>query len=131
MLLRLQKFDLEVSYRKGTEMHMADPLSRAYLPQAKQKGGDQEGVWSVADMRSPTDIEIEHVDMIAFVPIRQLTLLEIKSATEVHAELQALATLIKQGQRAGQMYYSSCRDTFLSEKNCSYRTVSCSRVNEL
>ena len=49
-------------------------------------------------MRSPTEIEIEHVDMIAFVPIRQLTLLEIKSATEVHAELQALATLIKQGR---------------------------------
>ena len=36
MLLRLQKSDLDVSYRKGTEMHMADPLSRAYLPLVKQ-----------------------------------------------------------------------------------------------
>ena len=34
--LRLQKFDLEVAYRKGTEMHIADPLSRAYLPSTNQ-----------------------------------------------------------------------------------------------
>ena len=37
MLLHLQKFDIEVSYRNGTEMHMADPLSRAYLPLTKQE----------------------------------------------------------------------------------------------
>ena len=77
MLLRLQKFDLEVSYRKGSEMHMADPLRLAYIPLAKQEIGEIEAVWSVTDMRSPTEIETEHVDMIAPVPIRQLTLLEI------------------------------------------------------
>ena len=32
MLLRLQKFDLDVQYKKGTEMHLADALSRAFLP---------------------------------------------------------------------------------------------------
>ena len=77
MLLLLQKFDLEVSYRKGSEMHMADPLRQAYLPLAKREIGEIETVWSVTDMRSPTEIETEHVDMIAPVPIRQLTLLEI------------------------------------------------------
>ena len=77
MLLRLQKFDLEVSYRKGSEMHMADPLKQAYIPLAKREIGEIEAVWSVIDMRSPTEIETEHVDMIAPVPIRQLTLLEI------------------------------------------------------
>ena len=30
MLLRLQKFDLQVSYKKGIEMYLADTLSRAY-----------------------------------------------------------------------------------------------------
>ncbi len=30
MLLRLQQCDLEVSYRKGTELYVADTLSRAY-----------------------------------------------------------------------------------------------------
>ena len=77
MLLLLQKFDLEVSYRNGSEMHMADPLRQAYLPLAKREIGEIEAVWSVTDMRSPTEIETEHVDMIAPVPIRQLTLLEI------------------------------------------------------
>ena len=77
MLLLLQKFDLEVSYRKGSEMHMADPLRQAYLPLGKREIGEIEAVWSVTDMRSPTEIETEHVDMIAPVPIRQLTLLEI------------------------------------------------------
>ena len=75
---------------------MADPLRQAYLPLAKREIGEIEAVWSVTDMRSPTEIETEHVDMIAPVPIRQLTLLEIQSATEVDAELKALVTMIKQ-----------------------------------
>ena len=96
MLLRLQKFDLDVSYRKGTEMHMADPLSRAYLPLVKQDVVDTQEVWNVADTRS-TEVETEYVDMAESVPIRKLTLQEIKSATEVDAEVQALVPIITQG----------------------------------
>ena len=33
MLLRLQKYDLRVKYKKGTTMHVADTLSRAHLPE--------------------------------------------------------------------------------------------------
>ncbi|KAL9951231.1 hypothetical protein ACROYT_G043856 [Oculina patagonica] len=33
MLLRLQKFNLQVKYKKGKEMLLADTLSRAYLPE--------------------------------------------------------------------------------------------------
>ena len=40
-------------------MHMADPLSLAYLPLVKQ----EEDVWGVADERSPTEIETEYVNM--------------------------------------------------------------------
>ena len=50
-------------------MHMEDPLSRAFLPCAKQVSGDKEAVWSVTYMSSPTEIEPENVDMIVFVPI--------------------------------------------------------------
>ena len=32
MMMRLQKYDLEVGCQKRTEMHIADFLSRAYLP---------------------------------------------------------------------------------------------------
>ena len=91
MLLRLQKFDLDVSYRKGTEMHMADPLSRAYLPLVKQDIVDTLEVWTVADTRSLTEVEIESI------PIQKLTFQEIKRANEVDAELQELAPIIAQG----------------------------------
>ena len=37
MLLRLQKFDLEVTYKKGTEMVLADTLSRAYKVSQPEK----------------------------------------------------------------------------------------------
>ena len=51
MLLRLKKFDFEVSYREGVEMFMADPLSRAYLFSAEQNGQikEFEEVWNVSE----------------------------------------------------------------------------------
>ena len=33
MLLRLQKYNLQVKYKKGKKMFLADTLSRAYLPE--------------------------------------------------------------------------------------------------
>ena len=76
---------------------MADPLSRAYLPLVKQDTVDTQEVWNVADTRSPTEVETESIDMAESMPIRKLTLQEIKSATEVDVELQALAPIITQG----------------------------------
>ena len=34
MLLCLQRYNLEIRYKKGKEMFLADPLSRAFLPKA-------------------------------------------------------------------------------------------------
>ena len=132
ILLRLQKFDPDVFYRKGTEMHMADPLSRAYLPLVKQDMVDTQEVWNVADTRSPTEVVTEYVDMAESVPIRKLTLQEIEGATEVDVELQALFPIIthnKAGQREGLKYPSSCRPIFPSEKSCQFRMVLCSRAH--
>ena len=45
MLLRLQKLDIEVTYKKGTETYIADTLSRAYLPMTGcESQGDSEDV---------------------------------------------------------------------------------------
>ena len=68
-------------------MHIADPLGRAYLPLGKQDIEDTQEVWSIASTRSQTEVETEYVDMAESVPIRKLTLQEIKSATEVDTEL--------------------------------------------
>ena len=37
MMLRLQNFDFEVEYKKGTLLHLADTLSRAFLPHSEVK----------------------------------------------------------------------------------------------
>jgi len=34
MMFRLQKYDLNVTYKKGAHMYLANTLSRAYLPTA-------------------------------------------------------------------------------------------------
>ena len=132
MLLHLQKFHLKVAYKKGIEMHMADPLSRAYLPLVKQEEDTKEDVWGVAYKRSPTEIETEYMNMAEFVPIRQTTLCDIKSETELDADLSALATMIKQGWPDSKTnVFPSCRTIFLLEKSCHYKTELHSRVNEL
>ena len=84
MLLCLQKFDLEVSYRKGIEMHIADPRvgGRAYLSSVRQDGDIKEEVWSVSDTRSLTEIAVEYVNMAEFVPIHQTTPQDVQSKTE-------------------------------------------------
>ena len=67
------------------------------------------------------------------VPIRQTTLCDIKSETELDADLSALVTMIKQGwpDIARRMCPASCRSISLSEKSCHYRTELYSRVSEL
>ena len=56
MLLRLQRYEFEVSYKKGTSLFLADPLSRAYVSR-KEATEDQEDVLTVSKTRSPTEIE--------------------------------------------------------------------------
>ena len=53
MIMRLQKYDLDVQYEKGKNMHIADFLSRAYLPNTEH----------------PTGASFEHVNMASFLPI--------------------------------------------------------------
>lgn len=96
MLLQLRKFDLEVAYSKGIEMHIADPLSRAYLLSTNQNE-EVKDVWNVNDIRSPPKVAAEYVDIADFVPIRQVMLSELKAATETDEELELLTTIIKQG----------------------------------
>ena len=44
LLMRLMQYDVEIKYRRGPEMYLADTLSRAYLPQEHHpRKADQEG----------------------------------------------------------------------------------------
>ena len=81
MLLRLQRYDLQVSCQRGTEMHIADMLSRAYL----------EGKPSVCALQLQ---DVEPTDELSVSPER---LEAIKSATASDPVLQSLCEVVKHG----------------------------------
>ena len=82
MLLRLQKFDLTVTYRKGSEMVLADTLSRAY-----------------GSSTSPgeTEQDAEAVHMIQYLPVSEETQTAIQNATESDDTLRELKSTIRIG----------------------------------
>ena len=81
MIMRLQKYDIEVQYERGKDMHIADFLSRAYLPSTDH----------------PQMAEFEQVNMASFLPISDLRLQEIRNETEKDETLQILKSVILQG----------------------------------
>ncbi len=98
MMLRLQKFELEVVYKKGPLMFMADTLSRATLNQPNTNGtGETEEVMIMHDNRSETEREIEQIDMLQDLAVSESTLVQIKEQTEADSHLQALVRIVKEG----------------------------------
>ena len=82
LLLRLQQYDVEIRYKPGPEMHLADTLSRAYLPTEDQ---------------SPAETEAERIHAVDFLPISEPQLLEIQHETAADPVLQSLIQVILKG----------------------------------
>ena len=81
MMMRLQRYDITVSYERGKNMFLADLLSRAYLPKNSEPEGE----------------EFESVNMVSYVPISDWRLEEIRLATQNDESLQVLMKVILQG----------------------------------
>lgn len=79
MLLRLQKFDIEVVYTPGTQLYMADTLSRAYIENS----------------RSVTEEQLEYVNVI--LPITETRYKRLRAYTEQDDVLRELKTVILRG----------------------------------
>uniref|UniRef100_A0AAQ4PPW8 Gypsy retrotransposon integrase-like protein 1 n=1 Tax=Gasterosteus aculeatus aculeatus TaxID=481459 RepID=A0AAQ4PPW8_GASAC len=79
MMLRIQKYDLDVIYVPGRDMLLADTLSRAYLPES-----------------TPVEAELETVNMVQHLPISSDRLHDIRSATEKDTTLQLLIKTMSQ-----------------------------------
>ena len=80
MMIRLQKYDLEIRYERGNRMFLADTLSRAYLPSRVQ-----------------VESEFETINVTNYLPISQARLLQIQHETEKDESLQTLKAVIQQG----------------------------------
>ena len=96
MMLRLQNFDFEVEYKKGTLLHLADTLSRAYLPHGQIKGS-REDVFLAVDARSLIEQEVESVNALSFVSISPQGLIRVQRATEADSEMVILKNVIQAG----------------------------------
>ena len=82
LLLRMQHYDVEIHYKPGSQMYLADTLSRAYLKN---------------EARSPVEQEVETIHMMNFLPISEPQLREIQEATQCDPTLQALKKVILDG----------------------------------
>ena len=113
MLLRLQKFDLQVSYKKGTEMFLAETLSRAYRVRRDITQVGAEDVLNIENMRGNTERELESINMIQYLPVSDATHTAIREATEADTTLRQLKTIIRQGWPASKKEPSeNVRDYF-------------------
>lgn len=117
-MLRLQKFDLQVSYKKGTEMYLADTLSRAYRVRRNTTQVGAEDVLNIENMRGNTERELESINMIQYLPVSEATQTAIREATEADATLRQLKTIIRQGWPASKEEYQKTSEiTFPSVKS--------------
>ena len=98
MMLRLQKFDLEVTYKKGAQMYLADTLSRAYLSQTTSEPLDEQ-VLQVRVRRSSSQVvqDVESVDMASYLSVTEETLALIQQATNADPTMVQLQNIIRQG----------------------------------
>ena len=80
MLLKIQRYDVDIVYKPGQEMYLADTLSRAFLPTTTNTQG-----------------EFERINAVKLLPMTQERLDEIKSSTREDEVIQQLKEVIQTG----------------------------------
>jgi hypothetical protein len=94
MLLYLQKYSLRVTYRKGSELYIADTLSRAYL---KDTGGSQPQP-DVLNVKEVNFIKkLEAISAIEDIANSKRRLEEIKQSTRRDPVMKKLLETIRSG----------------------------------
>ena len=92
MLLRLQKFNLKVGYKKGAEMFLADTLSRAPLPSTAPPTNCLR-----PEHEEVCRLDLENVNAAEFLRISNDGLENIQHLTEADNQLQCLKMTVLQG----------------------------------
>ena len=92
MLMRTQKFDYTVRYKKGAEMYIADTLSRAVPVEVGGKPEEKEEIFQTS-----VEKELESINMAAHVAVSPAKLEELQNATKADEDLQQLMTIVQEG----------------------------------
>ncbi|CAB4003537.1 Hypothetical predicted protein [Paramuricea clavata] len=89
MLLRLQKFNLKVCYKKGTEIFIADTLSRAPLPEFGPPGN-----YLRPEKEDVCRANVEQINASEFIRVLDGGLRSMQRETEADAKLQCLKEIV-------------------------------------
>ena len=92
MLLRTQKFEYTVQYKKGTEMYIADTLSRGVNPSKAQGSPKKEDIF-----QSECEREVESVNMACMVSVSDERMDEIREKTKDDKDLMYIMGYIQNG----------------------------------
>lgn len=115
MMLRIQKYDIDVIYVPGRDMLLAGTLSRAYLPES-----------------TPVEAELETVNMVQHLLISADRLQDIRSATEKDKTLQLLIKTMSQRWPKDKSHVpSEIRPYFSLQGELSHQDGMSSGVNVL
>ena len=100
MMLRLQRYHLNVIYKKGTKMFISDHLSRQPMAAlARGEGRSEELNYDIFNLHAENTLmrEIENIDPNVYHNVSDATLLRIAKATENDDELLKLKAHIVAG----------------------------------
>ena len=131
MMLRLQRYRLNVVYKKGAQMFISDHLSRSPL---SVTGKEQKSAYEIftldAENRLYDEITQIDVDIYIYHNVSDITLQKVKRATEEDQVLQNLASTIIRGfpDDKSQLepdlkIYWPYRDELSAENGIVYRGV--------
>ena len=131
--LRLQNYNIQVVYKRGTTMFLADTLSRAYLEDEPERTTPPNDVRSIKERVFALELEqIRHGEEVSVLPVHLKRLLEMTAEDE---ELQILTNVISDGwpetlaqarecdRRRKQVteLYWNCRDELTTDDGLVYR----------
>ena len=98
MLLRLQKYNVHVKYLPGSQMYIADMLSRAYL-QVDHTQHENIPEYQIFQLRQEQQLfqEIADINQVDYMRLSEGTHQQIKKCTLADATLQSLMNTIMTG----------------------------------
>jgi len=134
MMLRLQKYRLNIVYKKGTQMYISNHLSRSALPNSRTQKSELSDfeVFSIhAEERLMK--EIEGTDPNIFHNMTDATRQKVATATSKDGNLMNLAEIIAIGWPEDKTHvppnvrdYWPCRDELAVQDGIIYRGRGCS-----
>ena len=99
MCLRLQKYDVKITYRQGSQLVIADTLSRAYLNNEQADCNSENGNEFCA--------MLEEVSLVTDLPISNERIAEIRRATAADPVLQKVRECVENGWSTSRLHLPS------------------------